>query len=113
MNRKQRLNARLLRLKAKAKALDERAAASTDAAEVRDLTEQRADVQADIDDVTAEILKRRKYKTINAFYAAIGEGELDVADVKNMILAITQGSGEQSAERYGCGGTCGCKVYAR
>jgi HK97 family phage major capsid protein len=55
MNRKQRLNARLLRLKAKAKALDERAAASTDAAEVRDLTEQRADVQADIDDVTAEI----------------------------------------------------------
>lgn len=55
MNRKQRLNARLLRLKAKAKALDERAAASTDAAEVRELTEQRADVQADIDDVTAEI----------------------------------------------------------
>lgn len=55
MNRKQRLNARLLRLKAKAKALDERAAASTDAAEVRDLTEQRADVQADIDDVTDEI----------------------------------------------------------
>lgn len=55
MNRKQRLNARLLRLKAKAKALDERAAASTDAVEVRSLTEQRADVQADIDDVTTEI----------------------------------------------------------
>ena len=32
------------------------------------------------DDVTAEILKRRKFKTINAFYAAIGEGELDVAE---------------------------------
>ena len=51
------------------------------------------------DDVTAEILKRRKYKTINAFYAAIGEGELDVGDVKNMILEITEGVQEQSAEQ--------------
>ena len=51
------------------------------------------------DDVTAEILKRRKYKTINAFYAAIGEGELDVADVKNMILEITEGVQEQTAEQ--------------
>ena len=42
------------------------------------------------DDVMAEILKKRKYKTVNAFYAAIGEGELDVADVKNMILEVTQ-----------------------
>jgi GTP pyrophosphokinase len=41
------------------------------------------------DDVMAELLKRLKYKTINAFYAAIGEDELDVADVKNMILEIT------------------------
>jgi GTP pyrophosphokinase len=41
------------------------------------------------DDVMAEILKRLKYKTINAFYAAIGEEELDVAEVKNMILEIT------------------------
>ena len=49
------------------------------------------------DDVTAEILKRRKFKTINAFYAAIGEGELDVAEVKNLILEIEQGSAEQSA----------------
>ena len=44
------------------------------------------------DDVTAEILKRLKYKTINAFYAAIGDGELDVADVKNLILEITSAS---------------------
>jgi len=49
------------------------------------------------DDVMAEILKKRKYKTVNAFYAAIGEGELDVADVKNMILEITEGGGEQAA----------------
>ena len=34
-------------------------------------------------------MKRLKYKTINAFYAAIGEEELDVAEVKNMILEIT------------------------
>ena len=41
------------------------------------------------DDVMAELLKRLKYKTINAFYAAIGEDELEVADVKNMIMDIT------------------------
>ena len=41
------------------------------------------------DDVMAELLKRLKHKTINAFYAAIGEGELDVAEVKNLILEIT------------------------
>ena len=51
------------------------------------------------DDVTAEILKRRKFKTINAFYAAIGEGELDVAEVKNMILEITEGTQGQTAEQ--------------
>ena len=50
------------------------------------------------DDVTAEILKRRKFKTINAFYAAIGEGILDVAEVKNMILEITEGAHEQITE---------------
>ena len=51
------------------------------------------------DDVMAAILKKLQYKTINAFYAALGEGILDVADVKNMILAITQGAGEQAAEQ--------------
>lgn len=55
MTRKERLNAKLLRLRAKAKSLDERCAASTDAAEVRSITEQRSELQADIDDVTAEI----------------------------------------------------------
>ena len=55
MKRKDRLNAKLLRLRAKAQQLDSRCAASTDANEVRMLTEQRADVQADIDDVSAEL----------------------------------------------------------
>ena len=53
--RKDRLNAKLLRLRAKAQSLDSRCASSTDAAEVRSLTEQRAEVQADTDDVTAEL----------------------------------------------------------
>ena len=51
------------------------------------------------DDVMAEILKRLKYKTINAFYAAVGEGELDVADVKNLILDITSASNAAPAEQ--------------
>ena len=42
------------------------------------------------DDTLAAILKKLQYKTINAFYAAIGEGVLDVADVKNMILEVSQ-----------------------
>ena len=44
------------------------------------------------DEVLAAILKKLQYKTINAFYAAIGEEVLDVADIKNLILEITQGS---------------------
>lgn len=55
MRRKERLNARLLRLNTKKKQLDERCAASTDAAEVRGLTEQLEDINADIADVRAEI----------------------------------------------------------
>ena len=51
------------------------------------------------DDMMAALLKKLQYKTINAFYAAIGEGIVDVADVKNMILEITQGVQEQTAEQ--------------
>ena len=40
----------------------------------------------EIDDETmAAVMKKLPYKTLNAFYAAIGEGELDVTDVKNMV----------------------------
>ena len=43
----------------------------------------------EIDDETmATMLKKLPYKTLNAFYAAIGEGELDVVDVKNMVNEI-------------------------
>ena len=48
------------------------------------------------DEVMAALIKKLQYKTINAFYAAIGEGVIDVADVKEMILELTQGSGEQA-----------------
>lgn len=43
----------------------------------------------EIDDETmATMLKKLPYKTLNAFYAAIGEGELDVVDIKNMVNEI-------------------------
>ena len=38
----------------------------------------------------AAILKKLQLKTINSFYAAIGDEQLDVAEVKNMILELTQ-----------------------
>ena len=48
------------------------------------------------DEVMAALIKKLQYRTINAFYAAIGEGVIDVADVKEMILELTQGSSEQA-----------------
>ena len=48
------------------------------------------------DETLAAILKKLQYKTINAFYAAIGEGILDVAEVKNLIVELTQGTQEQN-----------------
>lgn len=53
--RKQRLQARMNRLLAKKQKLDERCKASTDAAEVRGLTEQLDEINADIADVQAEL----------------------------------------------------------
>ena len=52
----------------------------------------------EIDDETmAAILKKLQFKTLNAFYAAIGEETLDVTEVKNMILESSQGSQELTA----------------
>ena len=45
----------------------------------------------------AAILKKLQLKTINSFYAAIGDEQFDVAEVKNMILELTQGQQEQQA----------------
>lgn len=46
------------------------------------------------DETLAAILKKCQFKTINAFYAAIGDESLDVAEVKNMILEMNQGPAE-------------------
>ena len=54
----------------------------------------------EIDDETmAAVMKKLPYKTLNAFYAAIGEGELDVADVKNMVNEIRNVEIPQAAEQ--------------
>ena len=54
----------------------------------------------EIDDETmAAVLKKLPYKTLNAFYAAIGEGELDVADVKNMVAEIRSGETPVATEQ--------------
>ena len=42
------------------------------------------------DETTATIIKKHQFKTINAFYAAIGDGTVDVADVKEWILEHKQ-----------------------
>ena len=49
------------------------------------------------DETMAMMLKKLQFKTINAFYAAIGDELLDVAEVKNMILELTQSTSEQSS----------------
>ena len=49
------------------------------------------------DETMAAILKKLQFKTLNAFYAAIGEETLDVTEVKNMILESSQGSQELTA----------------
>ena len=39
------------------------------------------------DEIMATIMKKLQYKTVNAFFAALGDGSLDVSDVKEMILS--------------------------
>jgi GTP pyrophosphokinase len=38
------------------------------------------------DDMLAAFMKKKAYKTLNAFYAAIGDGTLDIAEIKDLIL---------------------------
>ena len=46
------------------------------------------------DETLAGILKKLQFKTINAFYAAIGEGTLDVFEVRKIITEQTGGSSD-------------------
>lgn len=48
------------------------------------------------DETVAAILKKLQLKTINSFYAAIGDGTLDVTDVKEMIVSLNQEPSEQT-----------------
>lgn len=50
------------------------------------------------DDVMAILLKKLQMKTITVFYEAIGNGSLDVAEVKDMILEITGQKTEEAAQ---------------
>ena len=50
------------------------------------------------DETMAAILKKLQFKTINAFYAAIGDGTIDVADVKEWILEYKQGTQPQTTQ---------------
>ncbi len=51
------------------------------------------------DETLATMMKKLPYKTVNAFYAAIGEGELDVADVKNMINELNNAEAPTAVEQ--------------
>jgi len=45
----------------------------------------------EMDDRTlAGMMKRFQFKTVNAFYAAIGEGELDVAEIKSLLSSVQE-----------------------
>ncbi len=57
------------------------------AADGKELLERRLkNWKMELDDETlAAILKKLQLKTINAFYAAVGKGEVDVSDVKSLI----------------------------
>ena len=82
------------------------------AAEGRELLERRLkNWKLEIsDDMLAAFMKKRAYKTLNAFYAAIGDGTLDIADIKDFILEQEPAkssediSTQQEKKAYGTGG---------
>ena len=82
------------------------------AAEGRELLERRLkNWKLEIsDDMLAAFMKKRAYKTLNAFYAAIGDDTLDIADIKDFILEHVPAkssediSTQQEKKAYGTGG---------
>lgn len=80
--RKSILTKKLLRLRAKAQKLDERASAATDAAEVEALTEQRSDITAEIAEIEEEIAAIEEEEQRNADPSgAAPRGELRNAQI--------------------------------
>ena len=51
------------------------------------------------DEIMAVLMKKFQYKTVNAFYAAIGDGTLDISDMKELISGISSGGSATEAER--------------
>ena len=51
------------------------------------------------DEIIAVLMKKFQYKTVNAFYAAIGDGTLDISDMKELISGISSGGPATEAER--------------
>ena len=50
------------------------------------------------DETLSSLMKKLQYKTVNAFYAAVGNETVDVADIKEMILKITEVKGKELQE---------------
>ena len=43
------------------------------------------------DDIMAAIMKRLQFKTLNAFYAAVGDGTVNISDMKDLITEVSAG----------------------
>ena len=52
------------------------------------------------DDIMAAIMKRLQFKTLNAFYAAVGDGTVNISDMKDLITEVSAGpNGAPAADR--------------
>lgn len=108
MSRKERLNARLLRLQNKKNQLDARCNASTDAAEVRSMTEELNDINADIADVQAEIAEAEAEERAAAqadtaekrSTPPVGASVVNPVSVTGTVISSTQTPNTRSADPY-------------
>lgn len=66
------------------------------------------------DEYIAEMMKKRHLASVNAFYAAVGDGDIDVNDVKNFIqehalreAEAAEAAKQEAAEKAAAGGEAG------
>ena len=57
------------------------------------------------DDLLASIMKKLQFKTVNAFYAAIGDGSLDIAGMKDLIAGASEGPQADNEGQHEAGKT--------
>lgn len=71
------------------------------AADGKELLERRLkNWKLELDDRTmAGMMKKLQFKTVNAFYSAIGDGTLDVAEVKAMLTTSEETTGNAEVEK--------------